>query len=158
SEEDESYKKKTAAIAALLGTAAAMHVELCRGQGMEFEKGAAAATPEACATERFALKTGKAFEAALAFGLHCAGAHDAWHGFCADFCRHLGIAFQLRDDLADAGGHGHASADSEAAYRHHRDTVAAMIRTVGPLRFRLLLSQLYGRILPHAPDAGSRSR
>ena len=158
---------------ALLHTAATMHVELCRGQGMEFEGRATASSPSRATDstvgdssgaarrdavalpcdEVFALKTGKAFEAALAFGLICAGVYDEWKGFCAEFSRHLGIAYQLRDDITDRspGVQEFRSSEGEEfrrAYQHHRDKVYTMIHDVRPLRFRLLLSQLSGRILP----------
>ena len=52
----------------------------------------------------YALKTSPAFEAALYSGLRLAGPVDNYEKMIPDFSRHLGIAFQILNDLKDWQG------------------------------------------------------
>ncbi len=79
------------------------HTKLCAGQGTELAWGDAA--PErfspADALKVYALKTAPAFEAALYAGLRMAGEAEHLREPVARFARHLGVAFQICNDLDD---------------------------------------------------------
>src|SRR5439155_26288798 len=51
----------------------------------------------------YALKPAPAFEAALYSGVRLAGPADPYEKAVADFSRHLGVAFQVLNDLKDWG-------------------------------------------------------
>jgi geranylgeranyl pyrophosphate synthase len=55
----------------------------------------------------YALKTAPAFEAALYSGLRLAGPVDKTNNFASAFARHLGVAFQILNDLGDWQGDDH---------------------------------------------------
>jgi geranylgeranyl pyrophosphate synthase len=55
----------------------------------------------------YALKTAPAFEAALYAGLRLAGPLEKAGEFVSPFARHLGVAFQILNDLNDWQGDGH---------------------------------------------------
>jgi geranylgeranyl pyrophosphate synthase len=87
----------------LLQVAAAAHVALCKGQGMELQW---SRKPETLTLdyvlEIFSGKTVPAFEVALDFGLICSGITDkAMQDTLHTYSRSLGIAYQLQDDAAD---------------------------------------------------------
>ena len=147
----------------LLLTAATLQRGLCLGQGREFEWLRGQEKPGNEDVFRIAAeKTGKAFEAALAFGLICAEAYAPLRVFAADFCARLGVAYQLRDDLADAA----EAPDKEVCpgplsfvsvmgrdaalegYRAEREALRALLRGLAPPRLKLLLFQLVGKVLP----------
>jgi geranylgeranyl pyrophosphate synthase len=52
----------------------------------------------------YALKTAPAFEVALYAGLRLAGPADAYAELVSNFSRHLGVAFQILNDLNDWDG------------------------------------------------------
>jgi geranylgeranyl pyrophosphate synthase len=52
----------------------------------------------------YALKTSPAFEAALYSGVRLAGSADKYEKTVTDFSRHLGVAFQILNDLKDWDG------------------------------------------------------
>jgi geranylgeranyl diphosphate synthase type II len=82
------------------------HFKLSEGQGAELlwrdakDKRLTALD----ALKIYALKTAPAFEAALYCGLRLAGPADAYEKAVADFSKHLGIAFQILNDLKDWEG------------------------------------------------------
>jgi geranylgeranyl pyrophosphate synthase len=87
----------------LFQVAAAAHVALCKGQGMELQW---SRSPEELTLdyvlEIFSNKTVPAFEVALDFGLICAGITDkAIRNMLHTYSRALGIAYQLQDDIED---------------------------------------------------------
>ena len=53
------------------------------------------------ALQIYALKTSPAFEAALYSGLRMAGPMDKYEELVPVFCRHLGVGFQVLNDLKD---------------------------------------------------------
>ena len=53
------------------------------------------------AMKLYALKTSPAFEAALYAGLRMAGPMDAYDAMVPAFCRHVGVGFQILNDLLD---------------------------------------------------------
>lgn len=82
------------------------HIRLSEGQGAELlwrDARNKMLTPSD-ALEIYALKTSPAFEAALFSGLRCAGSLDELATPLKQFCRHLGIAFQIINDLKDWQG------------------------------------------------------
>jgi geranylgeranyl pyrophosphate synthase len=79
------------------------HFKLSEGQGAELLwRDARDKTLTALdALKIYALKTAPAFEAALYCGLRLAGPADAYEKAVAEFSKHLGIAFQILNDLKD---------------------------------------------------------
>jgi geranylgeranyl diphosphate synthase, type II len=92
-----------ATVADIADRLALAHMKLCEGQGAELRwNGAdvAALTPLE-AMKIYALKTAPAFEAALYAGLRLAGPTDAYEAMIPQFSRHLGVGFQILNDLQD---------------------------------------------------------
>jgi len=136
--------------ALLWETAAECHCDLCVGQGMEFEN---LAPEPARILEMYALKTGKAFLAALSFGLICAGKFSEYREMLQSFSRLLGIAYQIGDDLDDRakGNANLLAAIGETAAREHlarcRDELYELLAAVPDADIKLFLFQLTGRVL-----------
>lgn len=85
---------------------AAAHVKLCDGQGAEMawqEAGDLSVTP-LDALQIYALKTSPAFEAALYAGLRMGGPVEQYEKMIPAFCRHVGVGFQILNDLNDWRG------------------------------------------------------
>ncbi|NOX54963.1 MAG: DUF116 domain-containing protein [Planctomycetes bacterium] len=79
------------------------HIKLCDGQGAEM---AWQANPNTNlspieALQIYALKTAPAFEAALYAGLRMAGSAQSNEELISAFSRHLGVGFQILNDLKD---------------------------------------------------------
>ena len=90
-------------VADILGRLADAHTKLCEGQGAELawrDAGDRRLTASD-ALRIYALKTAPAFEAALYAGLRLAGPADRFREPAARFARHLGVAFQILNDLDD---------------------------------------------------------
>jgi geranylgeranyl pyrophosphate synthase len=90
----------------ILDRMAAAHIKLCDGQGAEM---AWQAQPDLKispldALQIYALKTSPAFEAALYAGLRLAGDVKPYEEMVPVFCRHLGVGFQILNDLKDWRG------------------------------------------------------
>ncbi|MBW3543796.1 MAG: polyprenyl synthetase family protein, partial [Planctomycetes bacterium] len=87
---------------------AAAHVKLCDGQGAEmaWQKSPDLALTPLDALQIYALKTSPAFEAALYAGLRMAGPTTAYDEMLPVFARHLGVGFQVLNDLKDWHGDG----------------------------------------------------
>jgi len=92
-----------AQIADILDRLAAAHIKLCEGQGAEFRWCGSRATTltPLDAMKIYALKTSPAFEAALYAGLRLAGPTDQFETLVPQFCRHVGVGFQILNDLKD---------------------------------------------------------
>jgi geranylgeranyl pyrophosphate synthase len=90
----------------VLNRLADAHLKLSEGQGAELlwrdakDKSLTALD----ALKIYALKTAPAFEAALYAGLRLAGPVEAYEKAVNDFSKHLGIAFQILNDLKDWDG------------------------------------------------------
>src|SRR5439155_19182417 len=84
------------------------HLKLSEGQGAELLwRDAKDKTLTALdALKIYALKTAPAFEAALYAGLRLAGPAEKYEKIVVEFSRHLGIAFQILNDLKDWDGDG----------------------------------------------------
>ncbi|MFV0445386.1 MAG: polyprenyl synthetase family protein, partial [Planctomycetaceae bacterium] len=85
---------------------ASAHIKLCDGQGAEM---AWQHNPDwnftpLDALTIYALKTSPAFEAALFAGLRMAGPIDAYREMIPQFCRQVGVGFQILNDLKDWQG------------------------------------------------------
>ncbi|MGC1272399.1 MAG: polyprenyl synthetase family protein [Planctomycetaceae bacterium] len=94
------------AAADILDRMANAHVRLCDGQGAEM---AWQASPDLGLTpldalQIYALKTSPAFEAALYAGLRMAGPTEAYDELIPQFARHVGVGFQVLNDLKDWHG------------------------------------------------------
>ncbi len=82
---------------------ATAHMKLCEGQGAELRWNGSHVTSLTTleAMKIYALKTSPAFEAALYSGLRLAGPTDAYDAMIPQFSRHLGVGFQILNDLQD---------------------------------------------------------
>jgi geranylgeranyl pyrophosphate synthase len=92
----------------ILDKLAEAHTKLSEGQGAELfwrETPQALSTLEAL--KIYALKTAPAFEAALYCGIRLAGPANGLEKSLADFARHLGVAFQILNDIQDWVGDNH---------------------------------------------------
>jgi len=102
---NESANLPCDAVAAILKRLSEAHVKLSEGQGAELlwrddaQKEIALQPIEAL--KIYALKTAPAFEAALYAGLRLAGPTDRYDEMIPNFSRHLGVAFQIVNDLKD---------------------------------------------------------
>jgi geranylgeranyl pyrophosphate synthase len=85
---------------------AAAHVKLCDGQGaeMHWHNTPGQILKPIDALQIYALKTSPAFEAALYAGLRLAGPVAAYEDMIPVFARHLGVGFQILNDLKDWQG------------------------------------------------------
>jgi geranylgeranyl pyrophosphate synthase len=90
----------------ILDKLAEAHLKLSEGQGAEllWRDAADKSITPLDALKIYALKTGPAFEAALYAGLRLAGPTAAYDKMVVEFSRHLGIAFQILNDLKDWEG------------------------------------------------------
>ncbi len=90
----------------ILNKLADAHFKLSEGQGAELLwRDAHDKTLTALdALKIYALKTAPAFEAALYCGVRLAGSADAYEKAVAEFSKHLGVAFQILNDLKDWDG------------------------------------------------------
>lgn len=90
-------------VADILGEMSKAHLRLCDGQGAEmtWNEEAALSIKPADVMTIYALKTSPAFEAALYAGIRMAGPIEPYAEMIPLFCRHLGIAFQILNDLKD---------------------------------------------------------
>lgn len=90
----------------LLNRLSDAHQKLAEGQGAELlwrEQREKSLTPLE-ALKIYALKTSPAFEASLYAGLRLVGPADHYEKMVTEFSRHLGVAFQILNDLKDWEG------------------------------------------------------
>ena len=85
------------------------HIKLCDGQGAEmaWETRPTLDLTPIDALQIYALKTSPAFEAALYSGLRMAGPLGVYEEMVPKFSRHLGVGFQVLNDLKDWRGDSH---------------------------------------------------
>jgi geranylgeranyl pyrophosphate synthase len=90
----------------VLNSMSAAHLRLCDGQGAEmaFQTSPDWNLTPLDALQIYALKTSPAFEAALYAGLRLADHPLAHSDIVPRFCRHVGVAFQVLNDLKDWQG------------------------------------------------------
>lgn len=98
--------RQPAASLDVLNSMSTAHLRLCDGQGAEmaFQKSPDWNLSPLDALQIYALKTSPAFEAALYSGLRLADHPLARTELVSQFCRHVGIAFQVLNDLKDWQG------------------------------------------------------
>ncbi|MEX0676609.1 MAG: polyprenyl synthetase family protein [Pirellulales bacterium] len=96
-------------VAEILDHLADAHMKLCEGQGAEllWRDSHNKRLGPLEALRIYALKTAPAFDAALFAGARLAGDSRAYAEPLAQFARHLGVAFQILNDLADWEQDGH---------------------------------------------------
>jgi geranylgeranyl diphosphate synthase type II len=87
----------------ILDRLANAHLKLCEGQGAELRwtSDSILGLTMLDAMKLYALKTSPAFDAALYAGLRLAGPTDAYDAMIPQFCRHIGVGFQILNDLQD---------------------------------------------------------
>lgn len=93
----------------ILDSMSSAHIKLCDGQGAEMawqNKPDWNFTPLDALTI-YALKTSPAFEAALFAGLRLAGPIEPYADMIPQFCRQVGVGFQILNDLKDWRGDKH---------------------------------------------------
>ena len=85
---------------------ASAHIKLCDGQGAEmaWQHGNCLDVEPMDALKIYALKTSPAFEAALYAGLRMAGPVEPYEEMIPAFTRHVGVGFQILNDLKDWQG------------------------------------------------------
>ncbi len=92
-------------VAAIMKRLSEAHVKLSEGQGAELlwrdEAQKEITLQPIDALKIYALKTAPAFEAALYAGLRLAGPTEKYEEMISGFSRHLGVAFQIVNDLKD---------------------------------------------------------
>ena len=90
-------------VADVLARLSEAHTKLCEGQGAElaWRQAKKKRLEPLEALKIYALKTAPAFEAALYAGIRLAGEAEALRQPIARFARHLGVAFQIVNDLED---------------------------------------------------------
>ncbi|MBN1912106.1 MAG: polyprenyl synthetase family protein [Pirellulales bacterium] len=100
---DQRGRLPAETVAEILGLLAEAHTRLSEGQGAELAWRDARNKHLAPldALKIYALKTAPAFEAALLAGLRLAGPIQTYRQPIARFARHLGVAFQILNDLDD---------------------------------------------------------
>ncbi len=133
------------------------HLKLSEGQGAEllWRDAADKALTPLDALKIYALKTAPAFEAALYAGLRLAGPADPYEKAVADFSKHLGVAFQILNDLKDWEG------DSDNKLVAGQDVLAARptlllalaLEALGPQERSELLSLIRARQTPGPVEA-----
>jgi geranylgeranyl diphosphate synthase type II len=90
----------------ILDKLADAHLKLSEGQGAElaWRDGDERGLTPLETLKIYALKTSPAFEAALYSGIRLAGGAEAYESMIPAFSRHLGVAFQIINDLKDWDG------------------------------------------------------
>ncbi len=142
-------KASPEAKAAMLQVAAEGQRELCRGQGAElvWTRQPGVLTPVQV-VDIFRQKTAPAFEVALRLGALYAGRHDECDDVLGAYSRALGIAYQIRDDLADLG----ASGETNDIAGQRPSLLLAIARERASGDARAYLDQLWRReVTPDSP-------
>ncbi|MCA9059349.1 MAG: polyprenyl synthetase family protein, partial [Planctomycetaceae bacterium] len=90
----------------VLNSMSTAHIRLCDGQGAEmaWQQNPDWTLQPLDALQIYSLKTSPAFEAALYAGLRMANHPLAESPLVSQFCRHVGVAFQVLNDLKDWQG------------------------------------------------------
>jgi geranylgeranyl pyrophosphate synthase len=109
----------------ILDRLADAHMKLAEGQGAEllWRDALNKRLTPLDALKIYALKTAPAFEAALYSGLRLAGPISDDKNFVGPFARHLGVAFQILNDLGDWQGDTHNKLSSAGDVLGGRPTV-----------------------------------
>ena len=140
----------------VLDRMATAHIRLCDGQGAEMawhEQAVESITP-LDALQIYALKTSPAFEAALYAGMRMAGDVSDYAEMIPAFSRHLGVGFQVLNDLKDWQGDANNKLVAGADMLAGRPTVmlALAFQAVDEIQRQQLLDALTDE------DLGDESR
>lgn len=129
-------------VAAMVRLTSEGHRELCLGQGSElwWVRHPRLLSP-AEVIDIFRAKTAPAFEVGLRLGAILGGASPSEHAVLTAFSRHLGVAYQIRDDLEDV--HGQNDTDDIRAGRP--SILMALAAEQADARTRACLEQSCGR-------------
>lgn len=137
----------------ILDRLADAHMKLCEGQGAEllWRDSRQKQLKPLDALKIYALKTAPAFEAALYSGLRLAGPAEKYIEPITQFARHLGVAFQILNDLNDWQGDSHNKLLAGGDVLGGRPTVlwALALESLGP-KERAELESLVGQVPPTA--------
>jgi geranylgeranyl pyrophosphate synthase len=100
---DQRAELGAAAVADVVAQLAHAHTRLCEGQGAElaWRNSTRSQLTPLDVLRIYALKTAPAFEAALYIGLRLAGPADGYWPVLGRFARHLGVGYQILNDLDD---------------------------------------------------------
>ena len=122
---DQAGRLAPEVVARLLKMFADAHTKLCEGQGAElaWRDGRDKQLEPIDALKIYALKTAPAFEAAMMAGVHLAGSAEPYAEAVAQYCRHLGVAYQILNDLDDWQSDASNKRESGGDVRHGRPTV-----------------------------------
>jgi geranylgeranyl pyrophosphate synthase len=117
----------------ILAQFADAHTRLCEGQGAEllWRDARNKVLPPLDALKIYALKTAPAFEAALLAGIRLAGPAGPYRDAAVRFARHLGVAYQILNDLDDWCEHGANERPSGADLLGRRPTVLWALALAG---------------------------
>lgn len=144
-----------AAASDVLAALSEAHLRLCEGQGAEL---AWRATPDLLLAPLevlriYALKTAPAFGAALWAGLRLADCDPSLRRLAARFSRHLGVAYQILDDLEDWRlAHGRAQGPTGAKLASRPTILSALaMQNLTPDRRQELQRVLAGAGDGHSP-------
>jgi geranylgeranyl diphosphate synthase type I len=108
-------------VVAAVGSVARAGCDLCRGQSLELELSGSLTTEVDDYLRMVQLKTSALFRASCQTGAHLAGAKDADLDLLTSYADHLGIAFQVQDDLLSyTGGEGQMGKDRGSDIRNGR--------------------------------------
>ncbi|MCA9022670.1 MAG: polyprenyl synthetase family protein, partial [Planctomycetaceae bacterium] len=90
----------------LIEKMSAAHIRLCEGQGAEmaWQESETFELAPLDALQIYALKTSPAFEAALYAGIRMTGSVGEYEALISSFSRHIGVGFQILNDLKDWQG------------------------------------------------------
>lgn len=136
----------------LLKVAAGSHISLCKGQGMELDWSASRRElPMDYVLDIFCNKTVPAFDVSLIMGVICAGGDEKLKNILHNYSRALGIAYQLQDDLEDAGAGNPSDSSPPAvlaamAEQYHKEALEAL-RELSNMELKRLLFRVTQRIL-----------
>ncbi|MBE7466162.1 MAG: polyprenyl synthetase family protein [Planctomycetes bacterium] len=91
------------AVAKIMGKLSEAHVKLAEGQGAEllWRKSREKQIAPLDVLRLYGLKTAPAFDVALYAGVVLGGAAGTWDKEIERFCKHLGVAYQIQNDLKD---------------------------------------------------------
>jgi len=145
---DQRGELGAAVVADVLAQLAHAHTRLCEGQGAElaWRNSTRSQLTPLEVLRIYALKTAPAFEAALYIGLRLASPADNYWPTLGRFARHLGVGYQILNDLDDwqATGQNKRQSGTDVVGRRPTILLALALETLaGPDRQRLetLLSQ-----------------
>ena len=140
---------------------AAAHIKLCDGQGAEmaWQNTGDLSLKPIDALQIYALKTSPAFEAALYAGLRMAGPVDAYEEMIPAFSRHLGVGFQILNDLKDwQGDQNNKLVAGQDALSLRPTLLLALALDAANAEQRRELEEIYGFALDSRPSTLDTNR